>query len=108
MAVADRGPFDDPVREACEPPVGENYPSDDCAEYDAAAERWKQCAIDNGLTTFELVPEQREIGFAHVSQWVHIEGMSHDEMFDINDDCAELHFHQLNRIWEAQQFPDSP
>lgn len=139
MAVADRGPFDDPVREACEPAVGENYPSDDCAEYvvsqaideietngtaeaqaviadgvvsrdeyDAAAERWKQCAVDSGLAAFELVPEQREIGFAYASQWVHIEGMSGDEMFDINDDCAELHFRQLSRIWEAQQFPDSP
>lgn len=136
MAVAERGPFDDPVQDACEPDVGENYPTQECAdyvipqaveqieqdgtaeareaiadgvvsrdEYDAAAERWKQCAIDNGLTTFQLVPEDREIGFAYAAQWKHVEGLDDEEMFAINDRCAEQHFRLLNRIWEAQHFP---
>ena len=33
MAVAERGPFDDPVQEACEPDAGENYPRQECADY---------------------------------------------------------------------------
>lgn len=138
MAIAERGPFDEPVREACEPDIGQNYPSQECAdhvipqaveqieehgtaaaraaiadgvvsrdEYDAAAERWKQCTIDGGLTTFRLLPEDREIGFAYASGWEHVAGLDDEEMLAISDRCSEQHFDQLNRIWEAQHFPAS-
>ena len=138
MAIAERGPFDDPVRESCEPDIGQNYPGQECAdhvipqgveqieqhgtaearaaiadgvvtrdEYDAPAERWKECAIDGGLTTFRLLPEDREIGFAYASGWEHVEGLDDDEMLAISDRCSEQHFRQLNTIWEAQHFPSS-